>query len=554
MFTSSARRSGSSETAAHHVDGPARRRIGISIAALCAMLAACAIGTAGASAATTVTETFSPTGSEQSLLVPAGVTSVRVRAIAAAGQPGLFLGPFVSASPGGNGALVAAQLPVTPGETLYVHVAEGGGFGGPFAGQGGGASDVRTVEAGAPGSIESRLLVAGGGGGGGSVFDEGSSGRGGDAGSPGREGVGRQIGGVVLQTGGGGAGNATGPGAGGALCNNASPFTTGGEGQLGLGGWGGEGWGSPASGGGGGGGYWGGGGGEGLCQFTEPLGGGGGGGGGSSFVEEGASSALVGLVSSSTDPSVTISYATPATVTPDSSAIAFATQPLGTLSGPQSVTLTNGGGNPLVVSAESFLASSPALETDHPEDFLLSASSCLGPIAFEASCHVTVRFDPQQAGPSTATLQVAANTGGGPTVITLSGTGGASAQGPTGPQGLTGGSGPRGVAGTTGQTGPKGAAGKQGAAGAPGATYFCHTRQLHGKFKNACFVRVASASRPAVTATVQRNGVVYAKGGSARLRAPGTLMLKALRPVPSGTYTLVLVSKHGTTRQRITIR
>jgi hypothetical protein len=405
------------------------------------------------------------------------------------------------------------------------------------------------------------LLVAGGGGGGGSVWFEGSGGRGGDAGSVGREGVGQQFG-TPIQTGGGGAGTLSGAGAGGALCNFGG-FSLGGDGQLGFGGVGGDGSGSPASGGGGGGGYWGGGGGEGLCQFAEPQGGGGGGGGGSSFVEEGATSAFVGLVSPVTEPSVTITYATPATVVPDTSTMSFATQPLGTLSAPQTVTLTNGGGNPLVVGAESFVGSNPALETDHPEDFLLSGSTCLGPIAFEASCRVTVRFDPQETGTRTATLQIAGNTGTEPTVITLSGTGGMLPQGPAGSQGATGEKGasaqqgPQGAAGppgSSGASGKQGPQGKPGPAGAPGATYFCHARQLHGKFKNACFVRIASGAGPAVTATVERKGVVYASGTSARLRGPGSLMLTAVRPVRKGLYTLVLVSKRGTTRQRITIR
>ncbi len=199
------------------------------------------------------------------------------------------------------------------------------------------------------------------------------------------------------------------------------------DGELGLGGGGGLAGASPASGGGGGGGgYWGGGGGEGTCEFAGPFGdGGAGGGGGSSYVEEDATSASFGLASPSTAPSVTISYATPATATSSDSSVSFpGTQPLDTVSAPQTIKLTNEGGNPLALSAETFAGSNPLLSSDHAEDFLIGSSSCLGAIGFEESCELTVRFDPQGTGTSTATLQIAGNMGAGPTVIDLSGTGG----------------------------------------------------------------------------------------------------------------------------------
>ncbi len=75
----------------------------------------------------TVTETFSSTGGEQSFTVPAGVSSVRVEAIGAAGETGLAKSSWRNV--GGSGADVVGQLPVTAGETLYVEVAAPG-FGG----------------------------------------------------------------------------------------------------------------------------------------------------------------------------------------------------------------------------------------------------------------------------------------------------------------------------------------------------------------------------------------------------------------------------------------
>src|SRR5439155_10057275 len=104
----------------------------------------CALGALIAPApALALTETFSSTGKEQALVVPAGVYSVDVLAIGGSGAP--------SAAAGGTGAHVSGELEVTPGETLYIEVggngsAGSGGFngGGAGAGGGGGASDVRT--------------------------------------------------------------------------------------------------------------------------------------------------------------------------------------------------------------------------------------------------------------------------------------------------------------------------------------------------------------------------------------------------------------------------
>ena len=552
-----------SETFDVHEPEATRRRTGTSIGALCAVLALGALYAGPAFGSSTVTETFSSTGAEQSFTVPTGVDSVRVRAIGAPGQTGESFGLFDAAAPGGDGAVVVGQLPVTPGEVLYAEVADsafnGGGGGGAAAGGGGGATDVRSVAASMAGTLESRLLVAGGGGGAGSVVEEGSSGRGGDAGSSGGDGVDGERGGpgAVLQSAGGGAGTLTGGGSGGALCE-AGEFWSGQEGALGSGGVGGDGAGSPASGGGGGGGYWGGGGGEGTCGLAGPFGGGGGGGGGgSSYVEEDATFASFGLASSNQPSSVTITYYSPATATPGSSTISFpAPQPLNTVSAPQNVTLTNTGGNPLVIDAETFAGSTPALASDHPEDFLISSSTCLGAIAFEESCRLTVRFDPQTTGTSTATLQIAGNMGSEPTVIDLSGSGGTLPQGSTGPQG------PGGAAGAPGQQGPQGAAGAQGQTGAtglqgpPGATaaYICHKRVLHGQYKTACFLEIVSVSRSAVAATVERKGVVYASGVATGSRSARTLILKATRRVPKGRYTLLLISKRGTTSETVTVR
>jgi hypothetical protein len=533
-----------------------RRAIGVAPLAVALALSAAAASAAAAGPPPTVEETFPSTGAEQSFVVPVGVSSVLVRAIGAAGEAGRVQ-LYGTAGLGGAGAVVTGALPVTAGETLYVEVAahgfNGGGSAGLGGGRGGDASDVRTVPMASAGTRESRLLVAAGGGGGGGVHEGGVSGTGGNAGSPGANGTGGPRGSGV----GGGAGTLTGGGAGGVGCGFTGPWN-GGPGSIGAGGSGGE---SPyppdAGGGGGGGGYYGGGGAEGVCVgYSENTGGGGG--GGSSFVYGGATFSSFGVASAVTLPSVSISYLTPSTATPGSPEVTFpATQPLQTVSPPQTVTIVNTGGNPLQITGMTFTGSVSPLATDAPEDFLIGSSTCLGPIAFEASCQLTVRFAPQATGAQTGTLELLGNMGAGPTVITLSGTGGTLSQGGSGAVGATGAAGAPGTVGASGPTGATGATGPPGPAGKQGPRgktvfYECHPRRDHGRYKNACYVRVASVSQALVSATLIRGRAVYARSTGA-LVAGRQLVLKVDRSVPAGSYTLVLVSKSGTTKQTIAV-
>jgi hypothetical protein len=543
---------------------------------------------AASGAPPTTTASFPSTGAEQMFTVPTGVSSVSVEAIGAAGETGFGFG----LTPGGAGADVVGQLPVTAGEVLYVEVAgdgfNGGGLGGEFeAGHGGDASDVRTVPMASAGTLGSRLLVAGGGGGGGADFAKGAGGAGGSAGSPGAHGTGGTSGSGGA---GGGAGTLTGGGTGGASCSTTGIWT-GVSGSLGLGGLGGTSFGfNPGSAGGGGGGYTGGGGGEAACLGLGPIeeGGGGGGGGGSSFVYGGATFSSFNAAALSTVPSMSITYPTPATATPDTTAITFpATQPQQTISAPQTITIEDKGGNPLLINGTTFAGSTSPVVTDHPEDFLIGSSSCMGPIVFEATCQLTVRFAPQGEGTRTATLQIAGNAGAGSTVVALSGTGGTLPQGPigaTGPVGATGSTGatgsqgpaggpgtegPAGTTGTTGPAGPVGAIGAQGPTGKTGSTgprgpvgatgpqgamavEVCHRRQLHGRFQKACFVRIQSTHGSLMSAKLVRQGVVYAQAGSSG--HGGQLELASRRAVSGGSYTLVLVSHTATTRQSVTVR
>jgi LPXTG-motif cell wall-anchored protein len=221
---------------------------------------------------TTITCTYMSTGGEQTFVVPAGITSINVVAIGGKGGNG-----DVSGAAGGFGAKVEGDLAVTPGSTLYVHVALAGGGAGPGwvvnpgGGGGGGSSDIRTVTGtDAAATLASRRMVAGGGGGGGGFY----GGFGGDAGQAGGRAVTSVTNYPASGAFGGGAGtNAAGGAGGGASSGGGSGV----DGVLGGGGGAGGYWG-----GGGGGGYWGGGGGGGNGSFG--LAGGGGGGGGSSYI------------------------------------------------------------------------------------------------------------------------------------------------------------------------------------------------------------------------------------------------------------------------------
>jgi hypothetical protein len=244
-------------------------------------------------------KTFSYTGHGERFTVPSGVTAIKVDAIGAAGAgysyTNICYGPCF-----GRGGRVEAQIPVAPGETLYVRVggmglgghssgSGDGGFNGGGAGGdggywgghgGGGASDVR--EGGD--TLKDRILVAGGGAGQGTGYYA-YYGTGGDGGSTvGGNGGGYIVGGLGGSQTEGGAGGKGNPG------SASEPGQPGASGALGSGGSGGAGgqggsYGHGGSGGGGGGGYYGGGGGGGGSGSYGFAQAGSGGGGGSSYVE-----------------------------------------------------------------------------------------------------------------------------------------------------------------------------------------------------------------------------------------------------------------------------
>jgi hypothetical protein len=276
--------------------------------------------------------TYYFTGSEQSCIVPKGVHAVKV--IAVGGRGGnVSYGNFGGS--GGRGALVVdPELPVTPGQTLYIEVGGNGGDvyathealygsagaggwngGGPGGlpssgiggGGGGGASDVQTLSCaqlcdpqslgfGTLIALHSRLVIAAGGGGAGSGGSDGAGGdnQGGNGGDAvGDTEWGGSVGGDASQFNGqggqggfgdsGGAGGDTDPSYDGSA-------NAGADGMVGAGGAGGadtdslgENAGGFAGGGGGGGWAGGGGGGAGFLDQNNTIGAGGGGGAGSSY-------------------------------------------------------------------------------------------------------------------------------------------------------------------------------------------------------------------------------------------------------------------------------
>ncbi len=243
---------------------------------------------------TTSTATFSTPGNT-TWTVPAGVTSVMVKAWGGGGGSGSS-GAGLNSGAGGGGGFAQDTVSVTPGQTITVYVGGGGtgGASGLSRGNGGGGGGYSGVYY----SGSYRVIAGGGGGGGGSGAAEagGAGGAGGGingaSGSSGTYGIG------------GGGATGSGIGLGGATAGNNGSGNTGGDGGASGGGaagganggglGGGTGWAAYPAGGGGGGGYYGGGGGGMSFSGSGYGGGGGGGGSGLGYTLTGGSGRNVG--------------------------------------------------------------------------------------------------------------------------------------------------------------------------------------------------------------------------------------------------------------------
>ncbi len=99
--------------------------------------------------------------------------------------------------------------------------------------------------------------------------------------------------------------------------------------------------------------------------------------------------------------------------------VAFGNQAVGVASAAQTVTLTNTGSGPLVVTALKLGGANAA-------DFAATSTTCPGTLAAGAACAIGITFKPPVAGAASATLTLTDNTGlvtGSTQVITLTGTG-----------------------------------------------------------------------------------------------------------------------------------
>jgi virginiamycin B lyase len=131
----------------------------------------------------------------------------------------------------------------------------------------------------------------------------------------------------------------------------------------------------------------------------------------------------------------------------------FGTVPATTLSGPETLTVTNSGQQPLNLTDLTYTGANPS-------DFSVTSNSCENAIAPQASCQLTVQFAPQAEGARSASLNIYSDDwANSPMAVALTGTGGSA---PTTP-GVGGGS----TGGGTGSTGSGGGSTGSSGSGTP---------------------------------------------------------------------------------------
>jgi hypothetical protein len=454
-----------------------------------------------------LTTTFDETGAEQAYTVPAATTRIHVRAVGAGGFQN-----------GGAGAVVDTDLPVTPGETLYVEVGDNHGWNGGgqgYFGAGGGASDVRTTSiSGDPAtSLASRLVVAGGGGAGSLDFAGGS-------------------GGLVPSAGGGPlAGQPATASAGGAPAGGA------GAGALGQGGDG------ELHGGSGGGGYYGGGGAGGNAQNGTDSGGG----AGSNHVAPDALDTSITTNTGQPNGKVTITTG-PATVVADAP-VTFGSRAIGTV-GAHQLTLVDTGFGPFETTGDATISGPGAL------DYILGSTTCIG---WVATCRIPVLFSPTTIGERTATLTVYTSDDAGSLEVPLSGTGIAAADDTDHADDA-----PASITYVTQVLTPAPASATAPALPAPAPVpasakpmtaakmvlATCHAGRSQGKPALRCrLVSVpAGATLPAksrLTATLTNRSARYATGTARTIKGVTQLLLTPSRHIAFGRYSTLTLSAHG---------
>jgi hypothetical protein len=207
-------------------------------------------------------------------------------------------------------------------------------------------------------------------------------------------------------------------------------------------------------------------------------------------------------VANSGSNNVSVLLNTGATATADPTSLDFATQPLGTLSPPQTVTITNSDDYPLEINR----VRTSGLNRG---DFIIVGDSCVGEtVVASGSCEVLVRFAPDAAGPRSASLEVRYNGSASPLSVPLTGTGGSL------------------------PVGPRGRPGKN-------ARVTCTVRKnSRTRVSVTCRVRYPSQSSSQVSWSLSRNGKVLSRGKT-RARN-GALALPRASKLRAGRYVLRL--------------
>ena len=100
--------------------------------------------------------------------------------------------------------------------------------------------------------------------------------------------------------------------------------------------------------------------------------------------------------------------------------LSFGSQPVGSPTSDQQVTITNSGNDDL----KNIVLS---LSGANAGDFAIDSTTCSSTLSPGSNCTVDVSFDPQAAGPRSASLDVASNADSSPDQVSLSGTGTAAA-------------------------------------------------------------------------------------------------------------------------------
>ena len=188
--------------------------------------------------------------------------------------------------------------------------------------------------------------------------------------------------------------------------------------------------------------------------------------------------------------------------TADPTSLDFATQPLGTLSPPQTVTITNSDDYPLEISR----VRTSGLNRG---EFIIVGDTCAGEtVVASGSCEVLVRFAPDAAGPRSASLEIRDNGSALLLSVPLSGTGGSL------------------------PVGPRGRPGKN-------ARVTCTVRKnSRTRVSVTCRVRYPSQSSSQVSWSLSRNGKVFSRGKT-RARN-GALALPRASKLRAGRYVLRL--------------